>query len=756
MTSGGRRVGFRRHMRVEVVPGEAAYLLSPQGVSALHGDRVQLLAPLLDGTRTLEEVLRGAGSALPALEAGRLLAELGRADLVAYREAAADAPPEALAYWDLAGLDGDAAATAVATTPVQVIGVGGVDAEQVRAACSDSGLVPAAEGRAAGLSLVVCDDYLDPELADLDAWHRERGRPWLLARPDGAQPWVGPVFTPGSGPCWHCLAHRLRAHRAAELPVQRALESDRPLKRPVAELAAGRALGRHTAALEAAKWLAGARHDGQRSLCVLDTLTLRSTHHPVRARPQCPACGDPGLVAARARRPIPLAPRPKATGTGGNHRSLSPERMLERYRHLVSPITGVVSGITRDERLPEGLNCYLSGRNLALSGTTLDQLRGHLRSSSGGKGTTALEAQVGALCEAVERYSGTRQGDEYVLRDTLTGIGPQALHPNDCQLFAERQFTGREEWNARHSAFHRVPAPFRADRPVEWTPVRSLTTGGERWLPTSLLYFTPAGSRDAAEGPWADSNGNAAGSSLEDAVVQGFLELVERDAVALWWYNRTRQPAVCLDAFDDPWVAGLRESCGRLRRELWVLDLTADFGIPVMAAVSRRTDKPAEDIALGFGAHFDPRLALRRALTEMCQLLPVVARADPDGGGYGTSEPDLLDWWTRRTVADQPYLVPDPGESPRTPGSWAYVPSEDLLQDVRTATALTERHGMDLLVLDQTRPDLGLPVVKVIVPGLRHFWARFGPGRLFDVPVELGRRDRPIRYENLNPVLLFY
>jgi ribosomal protein S12 methylthiotransferase accessory factor len=62
---------------------------------------------------------------------------------------------------------------------------------------------------------------------------------------------------------------------------------------------------------------------------------------------------------------------------------------------------------------------------------------------------------------------------------------------------------------------------------------------------------------------------------------------------------------------------------------------------------------------------------------------------------------------------------------------------------------------MELMVLDQTRPDVGLPVVKVIVPGMRHFWARYAPGRLFDVPVQLGRLSRPTRHEDLNPIPLF-
>jgi len=58
---------------------------------------------------------------------------------------------------------------------------------------------------------------------------------------------------------------------------------------------------------------------------------------------------------------------------------------------------------------------------------------------------------------------------------------------------------------------------------------------------------------------------------------------------------------------------------------------------------------------------------------------------------------------------------------------------------------------MEFLVLDQTRPDIGMPVVRVIVPGMRHFWARFAPGRLYDVPVSLGHRTHPLLEADLNP-----
>ena len=63
---------------------------------------------------------------------------------------------------------------------------------------------------------------------------------------------------------------------------------------------------------------------------------------------------------------------------------------------------------------------------------------------------------------------------------------------------------------------------------------------------------------------------------------------------------------------------------------------------------------------------------------------------------------------------------------------------------------------MELLVLNQTRADVKMPVVKVIVPGLRHFWARFAPGRLYDVPVKMGWLKRPLREDELNPIPVFF
>ncbi|CAM5404293.1 hypothetical protein STENM223S_05221 [Streptomyces tendae] len=330
---------------------------------------------------------------MPVDVAGRLVRRLAEANLVGYRSEGRcqeDARAEgrsAAAYWDRAGLEGAAAERRVRDTPVALYTVGDVDGEQARAACRAAG--PGRRARRRGRRLRPGPLRGLPASrgsAPLAARLRGQGRPWLLARPFGAEPWTGPVFgADEDGPCWSCLAHRLREHRRAELEVQRVLGLDGPVTRPSPSLAAVRMLGLHSAVLEASKWLAGVRCPEQRAVCTLDSLTLRSTHHPVHRRPQCPDCGDPGMVAERTRRPVVPVSRPKACGGGSTDR-LSAERMLERHRDLVGPLTGIVTAIRPLPGMPEGLHAYDSGHNLALAGHSPSGVRRVLRSRSGARG----------------------------------------------------------------------------------------------------------------------------------------------------------------------------------------------------------------------------------------------------------------------------------------------------------------------------------------------------------------------------------
>ncbi|WP_020670836.1 TOMM precursor leader peptide-binding protein [Amycolatopsis nigrescens] len=749
-----RFLDFKRHLRAEISEGDGAYLFSERGVIAMRGAQIAALAALLDGTRDFAGLLRERPAGMDEEQIAALLVRLVEADLVTLRSPRKLGVDErTLAYWDACGVDAVEASERPAR--INLVGVGGgMETVQVGRALRDAGLklvggLDSAGVGTADLSVVLCEDYLDPRLAEVDAEHRAAGQPWLLARPVGSQVWLGPILRPGESACWHCLTNRLWGQRHAEACVQAALGHVGPAPRPASAVPPLTSAAAHLIALEVSKWLAGYRYPGQDCVWVLDSLDLRGKLHELRRRPQCPSCGDPSLVAARTREPVLLRAAKKASCGGGGHRTLTPGQVLDRYQHLVSPVTGIIREIRPDPRSPAFVNAYLSGPNVVRNITGMAALRASLRGENGGKGATPMDAEVGALCEAVERHSGNYQGDELRISGSLRSFGADAVHPNDCMLYADRQYRTRRAWNAEHASFQHVCEPFDDDAVLDWTPLWSLTSGRQRLLPTGLLYYgapDEAGHRSVR----ADSNGNAAGSSVEDAILQGTLELVERDAVALWWYNRTPMPGVDLACFGDPWIEEMSGQYAELGRELWALDLTSDLGVPVMVAISRRTAGPPEQIMFGFGAHLDPRTALRRAVSELNQLLPVVLE-----DGAALDDPDALRWLRSATVANQPYLMPATGVPARTPADFRFVHRPDIRDDVRALVRTISGHGMETLVLDQTRPDVELPVVKVVVPGLRSFWARFAPGRLFDVPVRLGRLTEPTPYERLNPFPMF-
>ena len=329
----------------------------------------------------------------------------------------------------------------------------------------------------------------------------------------------------------------------------------------------------------------------------------------------------------------------------------------------------------------------------------------------------------------------------------------EAVDPCSVMQFSETQYREREAWLARGSRFQIVPVPFDPGATISWSPVWSWTERRRKFLPTSLLYYGYPQSSEALY-CWADSNGAAAGSYLEDAALQGCLELVERDAVALWWANRLSRRGVDLTSLNDPFIEELNAFYNARDRTFWILDLTSDFNIPVAAAISHRMTGPSRDIVMGFGAHFDPRIAISRAVTEMNQFMPAVLNVGDDGvTQYQVADQDAVHWWQTATIQNQPYLLPGGplmsiNELPRSPHGSIRTLLLDLFGRI-------EGKGMEILIHDQTRPDIGLPVVRVIVPGMRHFWARYAPGRLFDVPVEQGWLRSPIPESELNPTPMF-
>ncbi len=737
---------FKPHFHVEAIEPNTVYLMSEKGHTALSGRIYVLLAPLLNGQHTVDEIVEqlkehtslfGIYHALTSMESQGYLTE------------ATEQPNEVAAFWSLQGLDSRVAASKLQDTRVSVTAFGAVKTESFISALESLNIQVGDEG---DFTVVLTDDYLQPGLDEFNSQALNNQKPWILVKPVGATIWIGPILVPGQTGCWQCLAQRLRGNREVETAVehQKGIATPFPTSRSI--LPAHFQIGLNLAAAEVAKWIAQGKNEQlEGKVLTWDLTSLSMEHHVLVKRPQCQACGEKAAFEYHKPKPIILESQKKLFTADGGHRCFTPEQTLKKYEHHISPITGVVSALPKKEIESDFIHVYSAVHTMGGKRDSLALLRRSLRNKSAGKGKTDQQSKASGLCEAIERYSGIYTGDEIRIKGIYAQLESAAIHPNTCMQFSPNQYQNRQEWNPQHGSFARITEPFDEEKEIEWTPVWSLTHQQFKYVPTAYCYYNYPLPDDHyfCEG---NSNGNAAGNTLEEAILQGFMELVERDCVALWWYNRIKRPAVDLESFDEPYLLNLKDYYQTQHRDLWVLDITNDFNIPCFAAISRRTEGKTEEILLGFGTHFDPKVAILRAVTEMNQTLGI----DLDNGNTTPDDPDWQYWIKEATLENQPYLVGDRNTPLKVYSDYQQRNHEDLRQDVLTCVEIAAQHGMETLVLDQTRPDIGLNVVKVIVPGIRHFWARFAPGRLYEVPVKMGWLPEPLTEEQLNPIPMFF
>jgi bacteriocin biosynthesis cyclodehydratase domain-containing protein len=764
---------IKPHFRFEIVEPKNVYLLSESATHVLTGSLYCQILPLLNGQHTLEDIIQKLDGQVPPDHIHYVLDRLYEKGYLT--DATHNFTRKAAAFWSLLNVNPQVVSEQLPHTQVFITTIGTVDAQPLIEALQAVG-IPVHEkagsrGQVAGgageaqsgsssLQVVLTDDYLQPELDHINTIALQTQQPWLLVKPNGGILWFGSIFAPGKTGCWKCLAHRLQGNREVETSILQQLGKTESGCLPTAFAALPSTVQTAIAltTTEVAKWLVKQIIPESKiqtlagKIITLDQTNFTLKTHSLTQRPQCPACGNPNLVSEQVKSAITLTSRKKLFTQDGGHRAFTPEQILKRYEHLISPITGVVSELVRvsDPNNPL-VHTYSATHAFGIS-SSLNNLRKSLGHKSGGKGKTDRQSQASGFCEAIERYSGIYQGDEPRINSKLAELGDRAIHPQKCLLFSDTQYQNREELNQKVIVDHDwIPQRFDETQSIDWTPVWSLTEQTHKYLPTAFCYYNywlPKTQRFCS----ADSNGNAAGGTLEDAILQGFLELVERDSVALWWYNRLSRPTVDLASFNDSYLLELQDWYRSQQRELWVLDLTTDLNIPSFAALSRNIGGGEERIILGYGAHFDAKIAVSRAVTEMNQI-----GVNVDQQNYFAAPDSALKYWfTQATLANQHYLVPSvqtpPKQYPNYPQQW----SDDIEQDVLTCVEIVKRAGLEMLVLNQTRPDIGLPVVKVIIPGLRHFWSRFGAGRLYEVPPKLGWLPAPLAEAQMNQMPMVF
>jgi ribosomal protein S12 methylthiotransferase accessory factor len=292
-----------------------------------------------------------------------------------------------------------------------------------------------------------------------------------------------------------------------------------------------------------------------------------------------------------------------------------------------------------------------------------------------GKGLKMHQARASYLMETAERYSafssfsdsqtiGYKKEFKLVKSrySDLRDKGLNALDPNEMNL--EALYENQE---------------------LYWIVAEELAEEGSReiYVPAQLVFlFCNLDEVSITSG--ITSNGLASGNTMEEAKLHALLEYIERDSEKTVLYSPER--CFLLEAEDEN-VSDILSGCGKKGIYIQFLDITPDFGIPCYKAFVQALNG---GILKGCGAHLDGKIAAARALTELSYPYPLWCGSVPPPKELKTIMYEDLPDYSSGNVSD----------------------------DLQILEKLLIRNGYRPIYIDLTRRDLGIPVVKVIIPGL--------------------------------------
>ncbi|MFJ5927682.1 TOMM precursor leader peptide-binding protein [Kitasatospora sp. NPDC092948] len=453
----------------------------------------------------------------------------------------------------------------------------------------------------------------------------------------------------------------------------------------------------------------------------LDLETLRVQTVPLLAEPLCPSCagsgGADGDGASAVEQPVlPLHSRLKPAPDRRRLRPADGYDLPEAA--LANPVCGVLGAGTWSD--------VVSPTTAPVAGSVF--MRGYAGLTDvtwSGQANSFRASRSLAFLEGLERYAGThRRSNTPMLTDSYHNLGDAALDPRQCGLYSERTY--RED---------PMLGPFDPDRPIPWVQGWSLRDQKPVLVPARLCYYSAGIAADNFV--FECSNGCAIGSCLEEAILYGLLELVERDAFLLGWYGNAPLPEIDLTASTGPALRAMLDRAALLGYDVHAFDNRIDLAVPVVTALAVRRDGGPGTLAFAASAGFDPEDTVESAVSEILTYIPHLpgqVRERPAELAAMAENFDLV-----RRLPDhaalfglpqmarhaRSYLEP---AAPARPAAELYADwaadcprGTDLLDDLLFVRDRFTDAGYDVVVVDQTSPEqrrLGLHTVSTLVPGL--------------------------------------
>ncbi|MCZ4124574.1 TOMM precursor leader peptide-binding protein [Streptomyces sp. H39-S7] len=449
----------------------------------------------------------------------------------------------------------------------------------------------------------------------------------------------------------------------------------------------------------------------------LDLATLQVATVPLLTEPLCPHCADP-VPDPSSSGEVPFAPlssRPKPAPDV--YRLRSPRSYQLPAAALANPVCGVLgaatwSDITSPTTAPVAGSVFMRGY-AGLTDVTWS-----------GQSNSFESSRDLAFLEGLERYAGTHRRRLGPLRTaSYEDLGDRALDPRDCGLYDPRTYRDDP-----------MLSPFAPQRPIPWVTGYSLRDERPILVPARLSHYSAGLAADNFV--FECSNGCAIGGCLEEAILFGLLELIERDAFLLGWYGNAALTEIDLDSCTRGVTRAMVDRAALQGYDVHVFDNRVDLPVPVATGLAVRRDGGPGTLAFAAGAAFDPETAVESALSEILTYIPHLpgqVRQRPAELDAMAEDFDLVRrlpdhaalFGLQRMAAHADSYLRPAAVRPLAElySGWERTRSGagDLLDDVVLCRDALVGAGFDVIVVDQTTPEqerLGLRTVCTLVPGL--------------------------------------
>ncbi|MGB9927439.1 MAG: YcaO-related McrA-glycine thioamidation protein [Methanosarcina sp.] len=379
----------------------------------------------------------------------------------------------------------------------------------------------------------------------------------------------------------------------------------------------------------------------------------------------------------------------------GTQRVYDEATTLENTKDQIKKI-GVtrIADITNLDRL--GIPIFSSIRPTAARGAI---------SIYSGKGSTEQRARISAIMESFERCLAER-----------SGINANIAGEINAPVLVESYSNAKNSYNLLDPHALLLPQPYVPQTLMEWVGAYDLMNKEEIFVSANAVYHPYDAPGQCQKLFLSNTNGLASGNVLEEAILHGLLEVIERDAISKAQFSRDLGREIVLTEADG-YLYELTQKFKNADIELRVWLVPSDVGIPtVIAATDDTRLKDPALLVMGAGSHLKPEIAIARAITEAAQSRVVQiqgAREDTDREGFirsvGYDRMKRLNWfWFNDGEKISISEVQDiSGNSP----------AENIDLILEKLKGIAEK----VLVVDLSREEVAVPVVRVIIPGFELF-----------------------------------